>query len=191
MKTRLIAITTLVLVLALPAALYAQETDPASVVKAASERLSAGDLEGYLALWADDGTFQVVGLPSGPETYKGKEQLRSEFEDEIANHIEIQVEVLKVEGDTVTTRTTSWHDFTRQIGVAPLEATEVYVIKNGKIASETWTLSPESLDKLQAALAALPETGGVAFPTYALVIALGGLAILGSFGLRWLRHRSH
>ena len=191
MKTRLIAITTLVLVLALPAALYAQETDPASVVKAASERLSAGDLEGYLALWADDGTFQVVGLPSGPETYKGKEQLRSEFEDEIANHIEIQVEVLKVEGDTVTTRTTSWHDFTRQIGVAPLEATEVYVIKNGKIASETWTLSPESLAKLQAALATLPETGGVAFPTYALVIALGGLAILGSFGLRWLRHRSH
>ena len=189
MKTRLIAITTLVLVLALPAALYAQETDPASVVKAASERLSAGDLEGYLALWADDGTFQVVGLPSGPETYKGKEQLRSEFTDEIANHIEIQVEVLKVEGDTVTTRTTSWHDFTRQIGVAPLEATEVYVIKNGQIASETWTLSPESLDKLQAALVTLPETGGVAFPTYALVIALGGLAILSGFGLELLRRR--
>jgi len=191
MKTRLIAITTLVLVLALPAALYAQETDPASVVKAASELLSAGDLEGFLALWADDGTFQLEGLPSGPETYKGKEQLRSEFEDEIANHIEIQVEVLKVEGNTVTTRTTTWHDFTRQIGVAPLEATEVYVVKNGQIASATWTLSPESLAKVQAALATLPETGGVAFPTYALVMALGGLAILSGFGLELLRRRSH
>jgi len=191
MKTYMLVVTAVVLVLALPAALYAQETDPASVVKAASERLSAGDLEGYLALWADDGTFEVVGLPSGPETYKGKDQLRTEFEDEIANHIEIQVEVLKVEGDTVTTRTTTWHDFTRQIGVAPLEATEVYVVKNGQIASATWTLSPESLDKLQAALAALPETGGVAFPTYALVMAMGGLAILSGFGLELLRRRSH
>jgi ketosteroid isomerase-like protein len=189
MKTRLIVITTLVLVLALPAALYAQETDPASVVKAASELLSAGDLEGCLALWADDGTFQLEGLPSGPETYKGKEQLRSEFKDEIANHIEIQVEVLKVEGDTVTTRTTTWHDFTRQIGVAPLEATEVYVIKNGQIASATWTISPESLTKVQAALATLPETGGVAFPTYALVMVLGSLAILSGLGLELLRRR--
>jgi hypothetical protein len=75
--------------------------------------------------------------------------------------------------------------------VTPLEATEVYVIKNGKIASETWTLSLESLDKLQAALAALPETGGVAFPTYALVMAMGGLAILSGFGLKLLRRRSH
>jgi LPXTG-motif cell wall-anchored protein len=150
-----------------------------------------GVYEGHLALRADDGTFQLEGLPSGPETYKGKEQLRSEFEDEIANHIEIQVEVLKVEGDTVTTRTTTWHDFTRQIGVAPLEATEVYVIENGQIASATWTLSPESLAKVQAALATLPETGGATFPTYALVMAMGGLAIMGGFGLKLLRRRSH
>jgi ketosteroid isomerase-like protein len=191
MKTYVLVVTAVVLVLALPAALYAQETDPASVVKAASELLSAGDLEGCLALWADDGTFQLEGLPSGPETYKGKDQLRSEFEDEIANHIEIQVKVLKVEGDTVTTRTTTWHDFTCQIGVAPLEATEIYVVKNGQIASATWTISPESLAKVQAALATLPETGGVAFPTYALVMALGSLAILSGFGLELLRRRSH
>jgi hypothetical protein len=99
--------------------------------------------------------------------------------------------VLKVEGDTVTTRTTTWHDFTRQIGVAPLEAIEVYVIENGQIASAMWTLSPESLAKLQAALATSPETGGVALPTYALVMALGGLAILSGFGLELLRRRSH
>ncbi len=35
MKAHLIAITTLILVLALPVALYAQEADPAAVVNAA------------------------------------------------------------------------------------------------------------------------------------------------------------
>lgn len=37
----------------------------------------------------------------------------------------------------------------------------------------------------------LPETGGAAFPSYALVMALGGLAILGGLGLKSLRRRLH
>jgi LPXTG-motif cell wall-anchored protein len=40
-------------------------------------------------------------------------------------------------------------------------------------------------------MAALPETGGAAFPSYALAMALGGLAILGGLGLKLLRRRSH
>ena len=43
MKTCLIAITPLVLVLTLPVALYAQETDPASVVRAAVDTFKAGE----------------------------------------------------------------------------------------------------------------------------------------------------
>jgi hypothetical protein len=61
-----------------------------------------------------------------------------------AIHFEIQEELIKVEGDTLTVRALSWSDQTRQLGVAPLEGTEVYIVKNGKIASLTWTISPES-----------------------------------------------
>ena len=46
MKTYVLVVTAVVVALALPAALYAQETDPASVVKAASELLSAGRSRG-------------------------------------------------------------------------------------------------------------------------------------------------
>ena len=137
---------------------------PSAPVMNAAERLNAGDLEGSLAFWTDDATFLVVGLPTGSETYKGKGEIRAVFKENIDSHFKEQVEVLKVEGDTVTTQTTSWHDFTRQLGVAPMVATEVYVIKNGKIASLTWTISPESLTKMQAALAKAQAESATATP---------------------------
>jgi hypothetical protein len=102
-----------------------------------------------------------------------------------------ELEILQVEGDTVTTKSRTWADPTRALGVAPLEATLVYTVQDGKIKGWTWTLSDESLAKLQAAMAALPESGGDAFPTYALVMALAGLAIVGGIGLTLLRRRSH
>jgi hypothetical protein len=137
---------------------------PSAPVASAAERLNAGDLDGSLAFWTDDATFLVVGLPTGSETYKGKEEIRAVFKENIDSHFKEQVEVLKVEGNTVTTQTTSWHDFTRQLGVAPLVATEVYIVKNGKIASLTWTISPESLVKLQAALAKAQAESATATP---------------------------
>ena len=51
-------------------------------------------------------------------------------------------------------------------------------------------MTPESLAKMEAAMAALPETGGVAFPSYALAMALGGLALVGGLSLAMLRRRS-
>jgi hypothetical protein len=65
---------------------------------------------------------------------------------------------------------------------------EEYVVQDGKITSYTWTPTEETVAKLQAAMAALPETGGVVFPTYALIMALGGLGILSGLGLALLRH---
>ena len=129
----------------------------AAAVMGAAERLNAGDLEESLAFWADDALFYVFGLPTGSEIYTGKEQIRAALKENVASHFKEQVEILSVEGEAVTTRTTTWHDFIRQIGAAPLVATETYVMKNDKIASLTWTISPDSLAKLKPALAtALP-----------------------------------
>ena len=193
MQTHLIAMTALVVMLALPAALYAQETDPVAVVMAEIEALNAGDIDAALALYADDVVIKLVPPipPDSPDTYTGKAELRAWFEGLVAVNWKGELEILQVEGDTVTTKSRTWADPTRALGVAPLEATLVYAVQDGKIKGWTWTLSDESLAKLQAAMAALPESGGDAFPTYALVMALGGLAIVGGIGLTLLRRRSH
>jgi hypothetical protein len=56
-------------------------------------------------------------------------------------------------------------DPTREMGVAPLVATEVYTIRDGKIRGFTWTISDDSLAKVQAAMAPPPETPAPPTPT--------------------------
>lgn len=136
----------------------------AAIVQGAAERLNAGDLEGSLAYWADDAVFYCFGLPTGNEVYAGKEQIRPVWEENIGSHFKEEVEILQIKGDAVTARTTTWHDFTRQLGVAPMVATEVYVIEDGKIASLTWTITAESLARLKPALLAVLPPAPTADP---------------------------
>jgi hypothetical protein len=150
---------------------------------------SAGDVDASLATFADDAVVNIL-IPGAPETYTGREEIRAWLEDLVAQRWEGEVEILEVEGDTVTTRLTSYMDPTRALGVAPLVGTDVYIVQEGKITAYTWTITDESFAKLQAAMAALPETGGVAFPTYAPVLVLGSLGILVGIGLALLRRRS-
>ena len=156
--------------------------DPVSaVVTGAAEKLNAGDLEESLAYYADDAVFYAFGLPTVAEVYRGKDQIRALLAENVASHFKMEVEIRTVVGDVVNTRTTSWHDFTRQLGVAPLEATEIYVIEDGKIAIEAWTIAAESLAKLQTALAAAmppepeaPAQAAIAPATDAVTITFAG-----------------
>jgi hypothetical protein len=136
----------------------------AAVVMGAAGRYNAGDLEGLMAYWADDAIFYMFGMPpTGSEIAVGKEQIRSVFEENIANNSRWEVEIDRVVGDVVNIRSKNWHDFTRQIGVAPLEATGVFVIEDGKIASHTWIVTEGSATRLKTALAetmtAEPQAG--------------------------------
>jgi hypothetical protein len=127
---------------------------PAAVVMGMAERYNAGDLAGAMAYWADDGIFYMFGMPpNGSEIAAGQEGIRAVFEENIASHSRMEVEIGTVLGDVVNTRMKTWHDFTRQIGAAPLEANGVYVVKDGKIASHTWILTPDSAAKLKTAMA--------------------------------------
>ena len=117
--------------------------------------LNAGNVEVALAYWADDATVKLLGLPtSDQDSYSGKEQLRGWFKKLVAQHFQMQVTVIRVQGNVVTTQTQTWIDMTRQFGIAPLTATEVYIISEGKIASLTSTISPKSRLELQSALQA-------------------------------------
>ncbi len=125
------------------------------IVEAMAKSLNAGDVEGALAYFTDNATVKLNGVPPDvPDSYRGKTRIRQWFKDLLAGHFEIKVEMQKAEGDAVTSKTSTWQDATRQLGIAPLIATEVYEVKDGKIKSLTWTISPESLAKLQAAMPA-------------------------------------
>ena len=66
----------------------------------------------------------------------GQDEIRATFEENIANNSRWEVAIDQVKGDTVRAHSKNWHDFTRQIGAAPLEANTIYVIEDGKIVSE-------------------------------------------------------
>jgi hypothetical protein len=175
----------LLVVFASPVALYAQESSPEVVINAAIDAWNLGDVDALKALYADDA---VVSFPDWDETITGQEQVDAWIEGLAASNFVIEPESIQVEGDTVTVVAKVWADESRALGVAPLVTTDVYTVEGGLIASQTSTLTEESAAKLMAAMAAMepetvPETGGEVFPVYGVLVALGGLAVLGGLGL--------
>lgn len=130
------------------------QPSPEEMLADMADALNAGDVDAAMAFFADDAVVKLVpALPPGsPDTYSGAEEIRGWFEELMAGNFEMDVEVLDVQGDTVTTRTSTWMDATRQMGVAPLVATETYSIRDGKIRGFNWAISEESLAKVEAAL---------------------------------------
>lgn len=192
MKVRMVMATALVLValLALPLMARAQETDPVSVIEALAEYLDAWDLDGVLSLYADDVVVTVTpGANGPPDVYNGKEEVRGWLESFSDQNFKIEYEIVSVEGDTVTLAVQTWMDTTRQLGIAPLTGTEVHVIRDGKVQSYSYTMSEESMAAFAAAMAALPETGGGAFPIQELMLVLGGLSVAGGLVADRLRRR--
>jgi len=144
------------------------------------ERMNAGDLDGVMAYWADDAIVYFFGLPpTGTEIYKGKGQIRPVFEECIGSHFKWAVEISSVVGDVVNAQAKTWHDFTRQLGVAPLEYTDVYVVKNGKIVAYASTVTEESLVRFKPALAKVmppepPATPSSEKPVSDLKVTISG-----------------
>jgi hypothetical protein len=142
--------------------------DPlADVVLKMVERLNAGDLEGSLTYFADDSMGYIVGLPpTGMEVYAGKEQIRALWQDSVANHFQWVVNITSTYGGIVYVKAKTWHDFTRQLEVAPLEWIDIYEVRDGKIITYSTTISEEALARLKPALAAvMPPEPTAAPPT--------------------------
>jgi hypothetical protein len=193
MKTRWVVLASLALVLVLPAALYAQAMTPEEVVMAMIEAEKAGDLEAQIALFADDAVYSILPpSPDMPAPIVGKDAIRARRSGLEDLNAESTTEITGVEGNTVTTLSRFVDDELRSLGLEYIEGVEVYVIEDGKITSYTWTMTDESLAQLMAAMPpeSMPESGGAAVPTYAVIMANGGLTVLAGFGLRLLLGRS-
>jgi hypothetical protein len=124
------------------------------VVQKMVERMNAGDLDGSMAYFADDAMVYIVGLPpTGMEVYAGKEQIRTLWKDSIDNHFQWEIEITSVEGNVVSVKAKTWHDFTRQLEVAPLDYSDVYEIKDGKIITYGTTITTDALARFKPAFA--------------------------------------
>ena len=195
MKMRWIVLASLTLMLMLPTVLFAQAMTPEEVVTAMIEAEESGDLEAGIALFADDVEYSVLPLtPSdmpGP-TIVGKDAIRAYWVAIAPKNADISREITGVEGNTVTTLYSYVYDDLRILGLEFIEGTEEWVVQDGKITKYTSTISDESVAEVLAALPpeTVPETGGGAFPTYAVIMAIGGLTISVGFGLILLRRRS-
>lgn len=137
-----------------PTSVPVADNPPEKMVLEMVELLNAGDIEGSLAYFSEDVMSYIIGLPpTGMEVYAGKEQLRTLWQDSVDNHFQWEVAVPRVNRNVVSVSTKTWHDFTRQLGVAPLSWYDAYEIKDGKIIAYSTTITRESLASLKTALA--------------------------------------
>jgi hypothetical protein len=135
----------------------ATESQPqtnSEIITAMVTRMNAGDVEGSLAYFADDAVTYIIGLPpTGMEVYAGKEQIRTLWQDNVANHFQWEVNITSTNDNIVYVKAKTWHDFTRQLGVAPLEYVDVYEMKNGKIITYGTTITADALAEFKPAFA--------------------------------------
>jgi len=144
-----LATVALVVLLALPMAVYAQGTDPISVVIALDEANNAHDIDAALALFADDAVAYFPGQT--PDVYTGKEGIRTWLQTDYANNIHVESRNFKIVGDKVTFITTISVDSLRKMGIDSIESASEAVVQGGKIKSFTVNLTPESLATLEGA----------------------------------------
>lgn len=187
-----------VAILAAPSsALYAQASDPASVMEDFNE--AATDPEAAMQYLADDVTIRIIPPPPGQSgVWTGKEEARGFLEFTKSQDVRRElVGTWSVDGNTVSgTVMVTNKDFTA-LGVAPVEHTLDAIVEDGQITSWTSTMSPAERERVGAAVAArqpgtMPSTGagGSAGSSGANpMFVIGGLVLALGLTLRLARAR--
>lgn len=174
------------LLLLFPSGAAAQAPGPAALVEAFDAALNARNVEGVVALFAEDGAIKTQ-----TGTYTGTAQIRAYIQQIVAQNFQFTlVGSRQVTGDTETHRARVTYDDLRRLGLGSLEAVAEVTVQGSKIKTFSVSLTPESLARLQAATGgapnAGPRTGGGPGLDGAGWLGLGGL---GAAGLGWVARR--
>ena len=183
-------VVVLVALLALPLVVHAQEPDPVQLIQDLIAKVDAGDIDGALEYLSDDIVMYLIPPAEGTGIYTGKEEMRARWEEVVALNAHSEIWDCETSGNTTTCSGSYEGDDTRPLGIGPLEMVGEFVVEDGLFTSITWTVTEETLAAIAAVMAALPQTGGGAFPVQELLVGLGGLAVAGGLGLQRLRRRS-
>lgn len=146
---------------AVPPSETAADVDPdAAVVLAMVEKANAGDYAGVAKYVTEDFKAYFLGMPpTGFEFYEGKDTFQKFMEDCCTGqNFEWEVVPTEVENGVVYTESKTWMDFTRELGVAPNDWHEVFIVEDGKISAYWSVITEEALADFKPALCgAIPE----------------------------------
>ena len=201
MKTRVILVTALIALLAMPVAVFAQESDPVTVTENLTTSVNEGDAAAAAAVMAPEAEVTAPEAmvtappaegaeeeeeeeeadPAAQQQYTGTEQTTAWLEGQVAAGTQINLGECTVEGETATCAASFTNAGLQAMGVGAVEGTLMVTVVGGQIQSVDFTPSADSVAMLQSAMApaALPETGGNRSATYMVVLAVLGLLLAG------------
>jgi hypothetical protein len=127
-------IPVLLLIAANPShALDARHPDPLSVVAAAFAAQNVGNVDAAAAFYADDA---LITNTRGKAAPTGKEGVRHFHEANRAANVQFSLGPNPmIDGDKVSTRTTTAIDFFEKVGLGPVEVGNVIIVEGDKIRS--------------------------------------------------------
>lgn len=210
-KHLLIIVSAILLLLVLSGPALAQAPDPLTVLEAYDLALKAKDVEGALALFADDAV-----LTTRQGQFVGKEEIRSWLERLVTQNERIEVFGREAAGDTVTWQNKFFRADLPALKDAPLEAKAEAKITAGKIKTFSSVLTDDSQARLDAAAATpadsapapaeattapaqepaaaaqLPATGGTGADdlSRAYILVLLGLGVAGAGAAVWRQRQA-
>jgi hypothetical protein len=214
MRSNVILVTVLVLLLAMPVAVFAQELAPAEAAGELVTSVNEGDAAGAAAVVAPDATVTAPEAmvtapppaegaeeeeeeeadPAAQQQYSGTKEVEAWLEGQVAAGTQINLGECTVEGETATCAASFTNAGLQGMGVGAVEGTLMVTVVGGQIQSFDFTPSAEAVAMLQAAAApaALPETGGNRSATYIVVLTVLALLLAGGafVGTRVFQRRS-
>jgi len=156
MKQLLFVTTILISLLTLsilPVQVAAQKTDPESVLRGIFDALSVGDVDRALTFVAENAVAVLIPPPPGSTgVIIGKDKFRERYIQYVANHEHSELSNVEVRGDEVTCSSTVSADEFRALGLASLNFTGYAVVRDGLLRTYTWTITRESLARLESAV---------------------------------------
>jgi hypothetical protein len=144
MKKRLLSILSACLIVALLTGCGAKPDD---VTLQLVEAVNAKDLEGALALFADDAVVASVS----PEPFSGKAEIQGWLEEMFADNFHLEAEIVEVNDNVVIEHDTMTMDSMKFLGIETLTGTSEVTVEDGKIKTINISFSDETLADLQAA----------------------------------------
>ncbi|MCP4401543.1 MAG: hypothetical protein GY801_30125 [bacterium] len=129
----------------------AQKTDPESVMRVIFDALNVKDIDGALEFVTDDTVITIVMAPNR-FVFTGKEEIRDWWTlTQIEENTFAEFGGFQVEGAKASWSAKISTDPWRALGVTPIHCSAESIVQNGMLKSHTFTISAESIAKLQIA----------------------------------------
>ena len=138
-------------------------------------------IDASVSNFAEDAVYELVGLPTGTETYTGRDEIRTWMEGLMKDDFRLHVDVIESDDSTVRTETYTWVNWSREADIAPLVENEEYIVPK---PTPVYTFSRLAQNTIMNGFRSIPGASVRIHPTLAngLVVRFYTLARLNRVG---------